>query len=67
MRAIDCLVGALAAGGPGGGGGCGLGIWDIRLVGGTLSFKAYIAKFGLFWACKMGIGLSILSLNFFWI
>lgn len=65
MRAIDCLVGALAAGGPGGG--CGLGIWDIRLVGGTLSFKAYIAKFWLFWACKMGIGLSILSLNFFWI
>ena len=27
-------------------------------LGGTLSFKAYIAKFGLFWACEMGIGLS---------
>lgn len=35
-----------------------LGIWNIRLVGGTLSFKAYIAKFGLFWAWEMGIGLS---------
>ena len=54
MRAIDCLVGALAGGGPGGG------LW-VGHLGHSL------AKFGLFWACKMGIGLSILSLNFFWI
>lgn len=57
MRAIDCLVGALAVAARGGGG------WWLWY--GHLGHS--LAKFGLFWACKMGIGLSILSLNFFWI
>ena len=56
MRAIDCLVGALAAGGPGGGGVVGWAFGTFAWLGVPLALKHILPSFGYFGHVKWELG-----------